>query len=106
VLDGHAVKRLPPAIEKCDTDESVTDEVAGLADEMMYLIPVCRADRTKEPHPYRVQPVAGVFRRHGGRGFESDHQNTQRRRNPIQCPVQDRLHPGESERTHAFDYRG
>ncbi len=54
VFDGHAMKRLPPAIEKSEADQSVTDEVAGLTDDMMYLLPVCRARRTKEMHPQRI----------------------------------------------------
>ena len=62
VFDGHAVKRLSPAVEKCETDQSVTDEVAGLADEMMYLLPVCQGRRTKEMYPERIEPSAGVRR--------------------------------------------
>jgi hypothetical protein len=62
VFDGHAMKRLSPAVEKSETDQSVTDEVAGLADEMMYLLPVCRARRTKEMYPERIEPSAGVRR--------------------------------------------
>ena len=54
VFDGHAVKRLSPAVEKSEADKSVADEVAGLADEMMYLLPVCRARRTKEMYPERI----------------------------------------------------
>lgn len=54
VFDGHAVKRLSPAVEESEADQSVTDEVAGLTDEMMYLLPVCRAGRTKEMHPQRI----------------------------------------------------
>ena len=29
VSDGHAVKRLSPTVEKSETDQSVTDKVAG-----------------------------------------------------------------------------
>ena len=54
VFDRHAVKRLSPAVEKSEADQSVTDEVAGLTDEMMDLLPVCRARRTKEVHPERI----------------------------------------------------
>ena len=72
-FDSHSVKSLPPTIEKSKTDQSVTDEVAGFTDEMMYLLPVCRARRTKEMHPQRIQPFAGVRRRHRGGGLEGDH---------------------------------
>ena len=54
LFDGHAVKRLSPTVEKSKADQSVTDEVAGLTDEMMYLLPVCRARRTKEMYPERI----------------------------------------------------
>jgi hypothetical protein len=54
VFDSHSVKRLPPTVEKSETHQSVTDEVAGLTDEMMYLLPVCRARRTEEMHPQRI----------------------------------------------------
>ena len=60
MFDGHTVKSLPPTVEKSDTDESVTDEVTGLANEMVYLCPVCRADRPKEPNSQWVKPLAGV----------------------------------------------
>jgi len=73
VFDGHAVKRLSPTVEKSETHQSVTDEVAGLTDEMMYLLPVRRARRTKEMHPQRIEPFAGVRRRHRGGGLEGDH---------------------------------
>ena len=62
VFDGHSVKRLSPTVEKSETHQSVTDEVAGLPDEMMYLRPVCRGRRAKEMHPERIQPSAGVRR--------------------------------------------
>jgi hypothetical protein len=84
VFDGQPVKRLSPTVEKCDTHEAVTDEVAGLADEMMQVVPMGCSDRSKEPHPKRIKPVAGILSRHGGRGLEGDHQNAQHRRNPIQ----------------------
>lgn len=102
VFDGHPVKRLSPAIEKSETDASVSDEVAGLANEVMYLVPMSWADRPKEMHPQWIKPSAGVIRRHRGGGLESDHQNAQRRRDPIQDPMQDRLQPGNSERTHGW----
>jgi hypothetical protein len=73
VFDSHSVKRLPPTVEKSETDQSVTDEVASLTDEMMYLLPVCRARRTEEMDPQRIQKSAGVRRRHCGRGLEGDH---------------------------------
>ena len=60
VFDSHAVKRLSPAIEKGETDASVTDEVTGFANEVMYLVPVRRADRPKEMHPKWIKPSAGV----------------------------------------------
>ena len=60
VFDGHAVKRLSPAIEKGETDGSVTDEVTGFANEVMYLGPVRRADRPKEMNPQWIKPSAGV----------------------------------------------
>ena len=105
VFDSHAVKRLSPTVEKSETDQPVTDEVAGLADQMMYLFPVCRARRTEEPHPQRIEPSAGIRRRHGGGGLESDHQNAQCSREPVQYPVQHRVQPGESERAHVFHYK-
>src|ERR1700677_1662033 len=103
--DGHPVKSLPPTVEKSDTHKSVTNKVTGLADEMMYLRPMGRADRPKEPNPQRVKPLASVICREGGGGLEGDHQNTQRRRHPIQHPLQDRLRP-KFEGTHALYYRG
>ena len=60
VFDSHAVKRLSPAIEKGETDASVTDEVTGFANEVMYLGPVRRADRPKKMNPQWIKPPAGV----------------------------------------------
>ena len=60
VFDSHAVKGLSPAIEKGETDASVTDEVTGFANEVMYLVPVRRADRPKEMHPKWIKPSAGI----------------------------------------------
>ena len=51
---GHAVKRLPPTVEKRQTDQSVTDKVAGLPDDMVYLFPLCRGRSSKEPHPHGI----------------------------------------------------
>src|SRR5882757_10956159 len=48
MFDRHSVKRLPPTVEESETHQSVTDEVAGLTDDMMYLLPLYRARRTKE----------------------------------------------------------
>ena len=93
VFDGHAVKRLSPTVEKGETDQSVTDKVAGLADEMVDLCPVFRAGRAKEAHPQRTKPLAGVRRRHRGGGLESDHQNAQTGWNPVRYPVQHRVQP-------------
>ena len=103
--DGHPVKRLPPTVEKSDTYKTVTNKVAGLADEMMYLRPMGRADGPKEPNPQRVKPLAGVVCGEGGRGLERDHQNAQRRRHPVQHPLQHRLQP-KSGGTHTPYYRG
>ena len=100
---GHAVKRLSPTVEKGETDQSVTDKVAGLSDDMMYLFPVCRGRSTKEPHPHRIQQSAGVRRRHGRRGLEGDHQNAQRGWKPVQYPVQDRVQP---KMVHVDHYKG
>ncbi len=94
--DGHPVKCLSPAVEEGDTDQPITHEVAGLADKMMQLGPVRGADRAKKTGPERVKPSAGVVRRHGGRGFKGDHQNAERRRDPIQDGPQ----PGNLKRTH------
>ena len=60
VFDGHPVKGLSPAIEKSKTDASVTDEVTGFSNKVMYLVPVSRADRPKEMHPQWIEPSAGV----------------------------------------------
>jgi len=54
VLDSHTVKRLPPTVEESETDQSVTDEVAGLTNKVVYLLPVFWARRTKQMHPQRV----------------------------------------------------
>jgi hypothetical protein len=105
MFDRHPMKSLPPTVEKSDTDEPVTNEVTGLADEMMYLRPVGRADRSKEPNPQRIKPLAGVVCGEGRGGLEGYHQNAQRRRHPIQHPLQDRPHP-KSQWTHALHYRG
>jgi len=102
VSDGHAVKRLSPTIEKGETDQSVTDEVAGLADDMMDLLPLRRARCTEEPHPQRIEPSAGVRRRHGGGGLKSDHQNAQRGWQPVQYPVHHWMQP---EMVHASHYK-
>jgi len=105
MFDGHAMKRLSPTVEKSETDQPVTDEVAGLADQMMYVFPVRRARRTKQPHPQGIKPLAGVRRRHRGGGLKSDHQNAQRSRKPVQYPAQHGVQPGESERAHVFHYK-
>jgi len=93
MLDRHADKRLPPAVEKSDADQSVAYEMAGLADEMMHLVPVRRADGAKEPNPVWEKPFAGVFCRHGGSGLKSDHENAERGR----YPIQNWLQPGQFE---------
>ena len=103
VSDSHAVKRLSPTIEKSETDQSVTNEVARLADDMMDLVPLCRARCTEEPHPQRIEPSAGVRRRHGGGGLKSDHENAQRGREPVQYSVQDWMQP---EMVHNRHYKG
>jgi hypothetical protein len=54
VFDGHAVKRLSPAVEKSEADQAVTDEVSGLTNQMMYLLPVCWGWRAKEMYPERI----------------------------------------------------
>ena len=84
VFDRHPEKRLSPAIEKSQADDSVAYEMTGLADEMMHLGPMRRADRAKEPHPIWIKPLAGVVRRHRGRGLEDDHENAEGGRYPIQ----------------------
>lgn len=89
--DGHAVNCLPPAVEESETHEPVAYEVAGLTDEMVYFIPTCRVDWTKEPHPQGIKPVTGVCRRHRGRGLKNDHENAQGGREPIQYSLQNRL---------------
>jgi len=73
MFDGHAVQRLPPTVEEGQTDNSVTDEVTGLTDEMMHLVPVRRADGTKQLDPQRVKPLTGVRRRHGVGRLKRDH---------------------------------
>lgn len=83
VFHRHAKKRLPPAIEEGHADHSIAYEVPGLADEMMHLSPMRRADRAKEPHPIWIKPLAGVVRRHRGRGLEDNHENAERGRYPI-----------------------
>ena len=88
VSDRYGVKGPSPAMEEGDTHKTVTDEVAGFADEMMHFVPVARADRAKETHPQRVEPVARVGSRHGGGGLKNDHQNAQRSGNPIQHRLQ------------------
>jgi len=103
VSDGHAVKRLSPTVEKGETDQSVTDEVAGLPDDMMYLFPLCRARGTEEPHPERIEPSAGVRRRHGGGGLKGDHENAQHGWEPVQYSMQDWVQP---EMVHVSDYKG
>ena len=100
VFISHPVKGLSPAIKKRETDQSVTDKVAGLADDMMYLFPSCRVWSTKMPHPQWIKPSAGVRRRHRGGGFKSDHENAQHGRDPIQYPVQDRVQPKWSMWSH------
>lgn len=100
---GHAVKRLSPTVEERETDQSVTDKVAGLTDDMMYLRPVCRGRGPKEPHPHRIQPSAGVRRRHGGGGLKSDHENAQRGWKPVQNSMQDWVQP---EMVHVGHYKG
>jgi hypothetical protein len=102
VFDGHSVKRLPPTVEKSETDQSVTDKVAGLTDEMMYLLPVRRGWRTKEMHPQRIQPSASVRRRHRGGGLKSDHQNAQHGWHPVQYPVHHWVQP---EMIHISHYK-
>jgi hypothetical protein len=103
MFDRHSVKRLPPTVEESETHQSVTDEVAGLTDDMMYLLPLYRARRTKEMHPQRIEPSAGVRRRHGGGGLKGDHQNAQRGREPVQYSVQDWMQP---EMVHVSHYKG
>jgi hypothetical protein len=103
VSDGHAVKRLPPTIEKSETDQSVTDEVTGLPDDMMYLFPLCRVRGSEEMHPQRIEPSAGVRRRHGGGGLKGDHENAQRGWEPVQYSVQDWVQP---EMVHVGHYKG
>ena len=51
MFDRHSVKRLSPTVEESETDQPVTNEVSGLTDEMVYLLPVCRGhgDRTDAP---------------------------------------------------------
>ena len=93
MFDRHAEKRLPPAIEKSHADHSVAYEMPGFADEMMHLRPMRRADRAKEPNPVRKKPLAGVVRRHGGRGLENDHENAECGR----YPIQDWFQPGQIE---------
>jgi len=93
MFDRHAEKGLPPAVEKSHADQPVAYEMAGLADEMMHLGPVRRADRANEPNPVWIKPLAGVVRRHGGRGLESDHEDAKRGR----YPIQDWFQPGELE---------
>jgi hypothetical protein len=73
VGDGYLVKGPSPTMEESDTHEAVTNEVAGFADEMMHFVPMTRADRAKETHPQRVEPVARVGSRHGGSGLKNDH---------------------------------
>jgi hypothetical protein len=89
--DGHLLKSLPPAVEESETDRSVTGEMAHLPDEVMYLVPVCRACRAKESHPQRIKPLASVSRRHRRGRLEGDYQKAQPSRNPIQQPVQRRV---------------
>ena len=103
VPDGHAVKRLAPTVEKSQTDQSVTDEVTGLPDEMVYLFPVCRGRGPKQPDPHGIEPSAGVRSRHGGGGLKSDHQNAQRGWEPVQYSVHDWMQP---EMVHVSDYKG
>ena len=43
MLDGDAVQRLPPTVEEGQTDNSVTDEMTSLADEMMHFVPVLQS---------------------------------------------------------------
>jgi len=93
MFDRHAEKGLPPAVEKSHADQPVAYEMAGLADEMMHLGPVRRADRAKEPNPVWKKPLAGVVRRHGGRGLENDHENAECGR----YPIQDWFQPGQIE---------
>ena len=94
--DGYPVKRPSPAVEESDTYQPVTDEVPGFADEMMHFVPMACADRAKETHPQRVEPVARVGSRHGGGGLKNDHQNAQRSGDPIQH----RLQPIGARQTH------
>jgi hypothetical protein len=101
--DRHAVKRLPPTVKKSQTDQSVTDEVTGLPDDMVYLLPVCRRRGPEQPRPHGIEPSAGVRCRHGSGGLESDHQNAQRGWEPVQYPVQDWMQP---EMIHVSDYKG
>ena len=77
VSDGHPEKRPSPAIEESQADNSVAYEMTGLADKMMYLDPMRRADGAKEPNPKWIKPLAGVARRHRGRGLEDNHENAE-----------------------------
>lgn len=54
MFDRHSVKRLPPTMEESETDDSVTNEVTRLADEVMYYLPAIRADWAEKPHPKRI----------------------------------------------------
>jgi hypothetical protein len=101
VFDRHSVKGLSPTVEKSETDQSVTNEVTGLTDEMVYLLPVCRGRRTEQMHPQRIQKSAGVRRRHRGGRLEGDHENAQHGWDPVQYPMQHRMQP---EVVHTFDY--
>lgn len=79
MFDGHAVQGLPPTVEEAQTDNSVTNEVTGLADEMMHFVPVLRADGAKQLNPQRMKPFAGISRRHGAGRLQRNHEYAQRR---------------------------
>ena len=55
--------------------EAVTDEVDGLADEMMQVVPMGCSYRSKEPHPKRIKRWLVVSADMAAVGLKRNHQN-------------------------------